>query len=72
MAIGIKSGNGYYLISDSVLKKCKVSKKQFDLACKKAAEAAQVAGQGDEVSMHFVFPKSHGVKLPSPKGIEDV
>jgi hypothetical protein len=56
MSIGIKSGNGYYLIADSVLKKCKVSKKQFDLARKKAAQSAQVAGQGEEVSVHFVLP----------------
>ena len=43
MAILITAGKAYYQISDAVLKKCKITKKQYEKARKEAT--AEVAGQ---------------------------
>jgi len=49
MAIVIKSGKDYYEVPADVLKKCKITKKQFDKACK--AAGAEVAGQCDDCNL---------------------
>ena len=50
MAILIKSKKNYYEISDTLLKKCKITKKQFEKGMKK--KSADVAGQSwDDCSL---------------------
>ncbi len=49
MSVVIKSGKAYYEIPADVLKKCKITKKQFDRACK--AAGTEVAGQSDDCNL---------------------